>query len=58
MQSVLNGDMQVPQRYNFAEQQWQSFAKAGMTGDYNFNSGAAVFNSKVFVLYEKGRLGS
>ena len=43
---------QVPQRYCFVEQQWQSFAKVGITGDgYFINSGATVLNSKVFVLY-------
>ena len=44
---------QVPQRYCFDEQQWQSFAKVGMTGSRFFNSGATVLNSKVFVLYGK-----
>ena len=44
---------QVPQRYSFAEQQWQSFAKPGITEGYFFNSGATVHHSKVFALYGK-----
>ena len=45
---------QVPQRYSFAEQQWQSFAKPGMVDGRFFNSGATVLHqSKVFVLYGK-----
>ena len=43
----------VPQRYSFAEQQWQSFAKPGMTEGQFFNSGAMVHHSKVFALYGK-----
>ena len=44
---------QVPQRYSFAEQQWQSFAKPVVTEGYFLNSGATVLHSKVFVLYGK-----
>ena len=44
---------QIPQRYSFAEQQWQSFAKPGTTEGRFFNSGATVLNSKVFVLNGK-----
>ena len=44
---------QVPQRFCFAEQQWQSFAKVGITGGRFFSSGATVLHSKVFVLYGK-----
>ena len=44
----------VPQRYNFAKCQWQTFAKVGITTDnYNYfhNNGTAVLNSKVYVFY-------
>ena len=52
MYAVSSDCSQVPQRYNFAEQQWQSFAKVGITGDGRFiNCGATVLHSKVFVLY-------
>ena len=51
MYAVSSDCNQVPQRYSFAEQQWQSFAKPGITGGYFFNSGARVRHSKVFVLY-------
>ena len=44
---------QVPQRYCFADQQWQRFAKPGLTGYDSFNSGATVLNSKMFALYGK-----
>ena len=55
---VIGSDCnQGPQRYSFAEQQWQSVAKPGiMTDGYLFNSGATVLHSKVFVLY--GRVSS
>ena len=58
MYAISSDCNQVPQRYCFADQQWQSFAKVGITGDgYFINSGATVLNSKVFVLYGK-RLSS
>ena len=54
MYAISSDCNQVPQRYNFAEQQWQSFAKVGITGDgYFINSGATVLDSKMFVLYGK-----
>ena len=42
----------VPQRYNFATRQWQSFAKVSTTlpGYLNHN-GATVLSAKVYVLY-------
>ena len=46
----------IPQRYSFAESQWQSFAKVNVTNNYDnyfYNSGATVLHSKVFVLYGK-----
>ena len=48
----------IPQRYNFAERQWQSFAKVNRdtAGSYLFNSGATVLYSKVFVLHGKALL--
>ena len=51
---AINSDYSmIPQRYSFSEQQWQSFAKPGITqgGGYFFNSGATVLHSEVFVLY-------
>ena len=53
MYAISSDCNQVPQRYSFADQQWQSFAKPGITGGYFFNSGATVRNSKVFALYGK-----
>ena len=44
----------IPQRYNFAERQWQSFAKANIVpGVQVYNSGATVLHSNVFALYGK-----
>ena len=51
MYAVSSDCNQVPQRYSFAEQQWQSFAKPVITEGQIFNSGAIVLHSKVFVLY-------
>lgn len=47
---------EVPQRYNFAKLRWQRYAevtipKSDNYGIYFYNSGATVFNSKVYVLY-------
>ena len=53
MYAVSSYRYQVPQRYSFAEQEWQSFAKPGITEGYFFYSGATVLHSKVFVLYGK-----
>jgi len=47
---------QLPQRYSISKRQWQSFAKVGITNDYNnyfYNSGVAVLGAKVYVLYGK-----
>ena len=47
---------QLPQRYSFSKRQWQTFAKVGITTDYNnyfYNTGAAVLGTKVYVLYGK-----
>ncbi len=42
----------IPQRYNFATRQWQSFAKVSFTaGGYFYYSGATVLHSKLYVLY-------
>ena len=44
----------IPQRYSFAERQWQSFAKVNITRGSNedyFNNGVIAFHSKVYVLY-------
>ena len=54
MYAISSDCNQVPERYCFADQQWQSFAKVGITRcAYFFNSGATVGNSKVFALYGK-----
>ena len=53
MYAVSSDCNQVPQRYSFAEQQWQSFSKPVITEGYFFNSGATELHSKVFVLYGK-----
>ena len=53
MYAIGSNCNQVPQRFSFAEQQWQSFAKVRMTGGRIFISGATVLHSKVFVLYDK-----
>ena len=47
---------QVSQRYNFVKRRWQRYAelnilKSDNYGNYFCNSGAIVFNSKVYVLY-------
>ena len=42
----------VPQRYNFATRQWQSFARVSFTrSGYFYYSGATALHSKVCVLY-------
>lgn len=51
MYAIRSNYGRVPQRYSFAEQQWQSFAKEDIPGGRIFNSGATVFHSKVYVLY-------
>ena len=60
---ALNGFMyaimhfnQLPQRYSFSKRQWQTFAKVGVTTNYNnyfYNAGIAVLGAKVYVLYGK-----
>ena len=47
---------QVPQRYNFAKCQWQTFAKVGITtntgcGSSFYNNGATILHLKVYALY-------
>lgn len=47
---------EVPQRYNFAKRRWQRYAevtipKSNNSSIYFYNSGATVFNSKVYELY-------
>ena len=55
MYAVNSDCSKIPQRYSFSERQWQSFAKVTVPrGVFFFNSGTAVFHSKVFVLYGKG----
>jgi len=47
---------QLPQRYSFSKRQWQTFAKLGITADYEndfHNSGIAVLGGKVYVLHGK-----
>ena len=46
----------VCKRYNFSKRRWQRYAelripKSDYYGDYFYNSGATVFNSKMYVLY-------
>jgi len=44
----------IPQRYSFAERQWQSFAQVNITrgpNEYYCNSGATGFHSKLYVFY-------
>jgi len=44
----------IPQRYNFTERQWQSFARVNITCDSDESyhpSGVTKFHSKVYVLY-------
>ena len=52
----------VPQRYSFAQQQWQTFSKSNVTSDFNnthYISGAAGHNSEVYVLFgRKSKPGS
>ena len=47
---------QAPERYNFAKRRWQRFSgvrvpRSDDYGDYFYNSGVTVFNSKIYVLY-------
>ena len=52
MYAISSNYQNVPQRYNFATRQWQSFAKVTITMDGSAHySGATTFRSKVFVLY-------
>jgi len=45
----------IPQRYSFAERQWQSFARVNITCDFSdesyYLSGVTKFHSKVYVLF-------
>ena len=54
MYAVSSTPYHVPQRYNCAEQEWQSFSNVNLTsesGNYFLYSGATELNSKVYVLY-------
>ena len=45
---------QLPQRYSFSKRQWQTFARVGITANYNncfYNAGVAVLGAKVYILY-------
>ena len=43
---------EFPPRYSFSKCQWQMFAKVSIPIDFRFYcSGAAVLNSKLYVLY-------
>ena len=55
MSAVSSDCNQFPRRYSFAKCQWQTFATVSFPSGYRFFcSGAAVLNSKLYVLY--GRL--
>ena len=55
MYAVSSDCNKIPQRYNFAERQWQSFAKANIVPGVQFyNSGVTTLHSNVFVLFGKG----
>ena len=46
--------IKIPQRYSFAERQWQSFARVNITCDSDESyhpSGVTKFHSKVYVLF-------
>ncbi|XP_020631906.1 kelch-like protein 17 [Orbicella faveolata] len=52
MYAVSSDCRQVPQRYSFANCQWQTFAKVSISSDLRvFCSGATVLHSKVYVVY-------
>lgn len=52
MYAVSSNYHYVPQRYNFATRQWQSFAKISVSSaDYFYYSGATSLSAKVYVLY-------
>ena len=54
MYAISSNCNKIPQRYSFADLQWQSFAKVNVTGSCIYAySGATVLHSKVFVLYGK-----
>jgi len=55
MYAISSRCNQVHQRYSFAKRQWQTFAEVRLRNDQRFFcNGAAVLNSKLYVLY--GRL--
>ena len=52
MYAISSDCNEFPQRYSFSKCQWQKFAKVSVPTYYRFFcSGAAVLNSKLYVLY-------
>ena len=52
MYAISSDCNEFPQRYSFSKCQWQTFAKVSAPSNCRFYcSGAAVLNSKVYVLY-------
>ena len=52
MYAISSNCNEFPQRYSLSKCQWQTFAKVSVPRNYRFYcSGAAVLNSKLYVLY-------